>query len=95
MPKQCLVEVFIKDASGNVVDIQSAQGTAEDASEGLPEGSRVTVPIGYLPGLPIATPENIKVTVYHPATEITPVGLVARSEDYQSGVQAIEFNLSP
>lgn len=89
MQKVVFVQVLIRDPENNIIGSECANGTTED------DGATITVPLGYLPNMANAAPNDIILTVQPPPTTTSPVAMTGRVDDTENAISTITLNLQP
>lgn len=87
--KTVFINVNLRDETGEVVGSDSASGHTTD------DGATITVPVGYLPNITDAAPEDIHITVQSPPTPIIVTGLLGDEIDNEVGVRILSFEVLP
>lgn len=86
MTKTVSINFYERDGEGNIIGNPNAVGSTDD------EGLTIVVPLGYLPGIENAPPEDVFIVVNQPATEVA-VGSLTVTTDEENNIQVI--NVTP
>lgn len=79
------VEVFVRNAEGEIIVVQSAQGTTDDG------GATVVIGNGNVPDIENVPASDIKVTLHPAPIEKVPEALTGRVDDAEANTSTLTF----